>query len=121
MKRDLDFIREILLKIEDSDDMVYPEALVSDKHPLSDVTHHLKLLADADYIEVLDVTTLSGEYFIVQRITMAGYDYIDNIRSDKIWNKVKDKLTKVSGGATSAALDVVKAVATTLITQALCQ
>lgn len=120
MKRDLDFIRAILLKIEDSDTDVYPNSLVDDAHSIVDVNHHLKLLLDVNYIEAMDATTLAGECYIVRRITMSGYDYLDNIRSDTIWRKVKDKLTKITGGTATAALDVVKTVAATIITQSLC-
>lgn len=121
MKRDLDFIREILLKIENCDGLFYPNELVTGAHSMADVNQHLKLLMDVNYIDAQDASTLSGEYYIVKRITMSGYDYLDSVRSDKVWRTVKDKLAKTSGGITSAALEVIKSVATHIITQSLCQ
>jgi hypothetical protein len=43
----------------------------------------------------------------VLRITLAGYEYLDNIRSAKIWRNVRDKIGVLGG----ASFEIIKAVA----------
>ena len=49
-------------------------------------------------------------------ITFEGHQYLDSIRSDKVWNKIKKKL---STEGVSLTLQIVKNVATSIITNSL--
>lgn len=117
MKRDLDTIRYVLLRLEEIDrDCITPDALVDDDHSEDEVKFHLRLLADVNYIKAHVAENISGYYtVVVYRITMQGYDYLDSVRDPNIWGKIKEKLQKLHGGAVSVALDIVKSIGTELI------
>lgn len=120
MKRNLDLIRDILLRIEDISNgtrLICVEDftdLCDDRHYIS---YHLELLEDAGYIVVID-HPYTDDYkdFALTRLTMLGADYLDSVRNNSIWVKVKDKLEKVGNGA---SLKVVCDVATSIIKQQL--
>lgn len=74
MKRDLDLLRDILLKIETYNDNppMYPESF-SDLNSNQDViNYHLLLLHQAGFIDAYDVSTLGRRYkqYAVQNLTL---------------------------------------------------
>ena len=112
MKRNLDLIRTILLRIEALDSYSYKITnesfydLCADENLLS---LHIELLLEADYIEVVDVIYIGvAKDFLIRRLTMQGYDYLDSVRSDNIWANTKRRLADVGG---SASLEIVKELA----------
>ncbi len=43
---------------------------------------------------------------------MKGYDFLDNVRDETIWNKTKEKIQKTTG---TASIEIVKEVAAALV------
>jgi hypothetical protein len=114
MKRDLDLIRQILLAIENDQ-----QPLTIAGETAARVGYHVQLLLDEGYVEGNVLWDGVGEDHVpvgycVNRITMAGHDYLDSIRDPKVWNKTKSVLENVGG---SAALEVVKDVAVKVMTE----
>jgi Hypothetical protein (DUF2513) len=110
MKRDLDLIRRILLALEEEK----PESLTGENQEL--VCYHIQLLLDAEYVQGMVVwdRETKPQGYVVQRITMSGYDYLDSVRDPKVWKETKSLLEKVGG---SAALEVVKDVSAKVIAE----
>lgn len=110
MKRDLELIRRILLEVEACDQYpMYSDQFEFDGYDLATVNRHIVLLMDVNY---LDAECFPREnemqLCIINRITMSGYDYLDSIRSNRVWDAVKRGISTVVGGAASASLDVIK-------------
>jgi Hypothetical protein (DUF2513) len=107
MKRDMDLIREILLVAES--DGTYKSA---EHYTEEQVAYHVQLLIDAGLIEgrVLfenrDGRQIPVKYVII-RLTMAGHDFIDASRENKVWEKAKSTIKEKGVGWT---VDIVKAV-----------
>lgn len=115
MKRDLDLIRHILVTIESSDsNKLSIEDFVTDEYPPEQIAHHIRLLLDVDYIEATEVSTLGCPYrqFLIRRITMDGYEYLDSVRDPKVWSETKSKLAQATS---SISLDIIKTVASKVI------
>lgn len=111
MKRDLDFIRELLLFIEESDSTnIPPNEFLKLTDDFDKICYHLYLLHESGYIQASNITCKGCEYpqYLVHWLTGTGCDYLDAVRSNSVWNKTKESL--VSTGS-SAALDVIKSVA----------
>lgn len=113
MKRDLDLLRNMLLLIEES----MPEITNDDFAELSDnpqlIAFHIQLLIDAGFIAYYDASTIGNpNYFIITRMTFAGCEYLDSVRSTKIWEQAKQKLSAVGGSAT---LDVITSLCADLV------
>lgn len=121
MKRDMDLIRDLLLKIEDgqrSFDLLTPEIaeilgesgegrLPREQAEL--VEYHLTLLDNAGLITIQ--AKLSGAVWQIGQITWAGHDFLDTIRDPAIWRETKAG-AKQAGGF---SLDLLKALAKGLI------
>jgi hypothetical protein len=109
MKRDMELAREILQRVEDCPephgkgiDLVFPD------RTKDEVAYNIKLLKNAGLIEAIDVSGSHGMGFIPQSLTNEGHDFIDAIRNDKVWDKVKDKAKEYGG---TLSFEVMKALA----------
>lgn len=119
VKRDLDLIRNMLLKMESLDSSHGTVRLHTFEDLCDDdavISLHIHLLLDAGFIEATDSVCVADNIddFLITRITFAGYDYLDSIRSDSIWNEVKQKISSVGG---SVSLEIVKELGVTLLRQ----
>jgi hypothetical protein len=119
MKRDLDLIRDILLDVENWNT---PQPLTLgnlqyEGKTKQEIGYQLELLYDKHYVDVRILKGHDGisyEEALILRMTMAGHDYLDSVRSPEVWKKTKAKLEKVGGGAT---LDVIKDVASKILAE----
>ncbi|MCK4659204.1 MAG: DUF2513 domain-containing protein [Phycisphaerae bacterium] len=91
MKRDMDIIRTILLRIEESEN----DGVTARDFPDSDpklINYHLGLVRESGLANGKrygsDGEALSYELF---ELTGEGHDFLDSIRRDNIWHKVKKK------------------------------
>ncbi|MER0283813.1 DUF2513 domain-containing protein [Clostridioides difficile] len=115
MKRNLELIRDILIKMEESDaDRMSISDFMTDIYDERTISYHLQLLLDVGFIEAtpMGVQRCLYKHYIVKRITSFGYDYLDNIRDDTVWNKTKKQLGNF---ASSASLEVIGSVASSVI------
>lgn len=99
MKRDLDLLRDILLAVEAAEG---PFAFV-DLSKLSPVVNcddmvklsfHVALLIDESFIDCHQYQTIYGGYidYQINRLTMPGIRFLDTIRKDNVWVRVKPLL-----------------------------
>lgn len=112
MKRDMELIRQILLRIEESDDVaerpIPPESI-----PV--IAYHLWLLSDAGLITGIKFNEdhMTGEltwYHIpVPRLTWAGQEFLDAARDESTWNQAKEQLAKAGKSIGTVALSVLSA------------
>jgi hypothetical protein len=108
MKRDLDLMREILLRVEASDDLVFPPYLPSSSRPQAEIAYQVIQLSEAGYIKA-SFTPMQGppgEMGVIVRLTHSGHEYLDGVRDPKVWERTKKELAKVPGG--SGPLEFVK-------------
>lgn len=114
MKRDLDLIRQILLQAEREPP---PRGEIPDVEiegrSAEEVTQHVRLLEDAGFVKAGYVM---GPKASIYEITWQGYDYLDSIRDDSVWKRVKDKMAEVGG---TVPLEVVKALGTRILKERL--
>ncbi len=106
MKRDMDLVRELLLKLEDEhlDGNLYSlkaDGLGIEGRSYDELSYHLTLLIDAGLLD--GERELSGR-FAVRNITWRGHEFIDVIRNPEVWKKTK-KGAEAAGGFT---IDILK-------------
>lgn len=106
MKIDTEFIKQILLTIENETDYVMSSHTlmrvlkIKTKEQERKFMGHILILADNKLLESFPskypfgfVYCVGGEYSIIDvgyRLTARGYELIDVIKNDEIFNKVKD-------------------------------
>ena len=106
MKRDWEIIRAILLAVEEKPPNVRADETDVPNYPKEIVREHIRLLSDAGYI---DAKVLSSSFIaeaaIIRGITLTGYDLLDTIRSNSLWEKIK---TTAQQKGLELTFDVVK-------------
>ena len=91
MKRDNDYMRELLLKYEAQDS--YQIVAVKELDGSNDkLLHHVDFLCDAGLL-----TPLNDH---VYRLTNQGHDFLESIRNESIWRQTKSIIVKSGGNAT---------------------
>ena len=122
VKRDLDYIRELLLKIEDGtkvfetiDDETAPHLGMGptglSRQDGEKLVEHLGLIEDAGFVEM---QRSSGAIY-VQRMTWVGHDFLDSVRDPEIWKKTKDGATAAGGFTVELLRDLAKGLIKTQI------
>jgi hypothetical protein len=107
MKRDMDLIRELLLKLEaievspgEINEEIPLEVVAVSGFTDKQLAHHLRMLADGGFIDTgtkeMPVSTWT---FRFRKITWKGHDFLDSVRDQKIWEKTK-KGAEATGGFT---------------------
>ncbi len=111
MRRDMDLVRAILLRAEESD---YGElsaaAFGEEGYDIRTAAAHMLLMDEAGLVDA-NMLTLESEGAVeghVNRLTWAGHDYLDAIRDKGVWARTKKLVADKVG---SAPLEVFKAVA----------
>lgn len=121
MQRDMELIRKILFVIEEKyvDTWLSSNEIEIDGYDMKAIAYHCAILHDAGL-----VSDYNGHYgddelqsFGVGRLTWAGHELLDKIKSDTVWNRTKDTIKKKG---IPFVLDAVKEIATA-ITKAMIQ
>lgn len=89
MKRDWDYIRDLLLAIESEED-IYSRQNGKEKNIF---IYHLQLLTEKGYIIGPSVGTyMNGSKHVnpvEPRLSMEGHDLLDTLRSKGLWERIK--------------------------------
>jgi hypothetical protein len=91
MKRDWDLIRELLLDIEANLDPLkgsYKPKIEGRSH--MEIYGHLVLLEDGGFISGKNTVTQLHSEFMVKSITYNGFDFLDTVRDNSQWKKIKE-------------------------------
>jgi hypothetical protein len=117
MRRDMDLIRDLMLALEAPPEspggvhqLIPGEGAVAiDAYSKDEVAYHLQLIEEAGLIRTFNAS-FGGEV-LFDRLSWAGHDFIDSVRSPEVWAKTK-KGAEVAGGFT---VDLLKDLAKGLI------
>lgn len=121
MKRDMDLIRELLLKLESvpaemGDVYVFaPEDMEVnvDGYTPAQIGYHLSLLREVGLIDCPGSQPILGITF--GGLTWAGHDYIDAVRDPDIWRRTKQGVEAAGGFTIDLLKDLAKGLLKTQI------
>ena len=114
MKRDMDLVRAILLKLEE-DISLHPKTynfhfdnskILVPGHNDEAVYSHLLMLIESPYVE--GRRAMSGE-ITVKSLTWDGREFLDAIRDVEIWGKTKERAKAVAGVGLQFVWEIAKA------------
>jgi Hypothetical protein (DUF2513) len=104
MKRDMDTIRDLLLRIEAADYLPAGEpvmvtlrfdAFVQPGEDPNKLAYHMRLLIDEGLVKP---TSIRGpEFFGILGLTSRGHDFLDSVRDPAIWRKTRAAAAGVGG------------------------
>ena len=91
MQRDLELIREILLRVEAIEGLRGIPDLEIENFSESEVVYNLDLSIQAGLVEGNVVIGADGHYYIsgLMGLTWAGHDFLDSARDTTLWSKAK--------------------------------
>ncbi len=114
MERNWDLVRKILLKLEAMPNTLselYPDQITGSDEELT--AYHMHLLDQAGLIKARCIRGLDTPLnCVATSLTWDGHEFLDKIRSDTVWNKVKSTAREKG---LSLSLDVIKITATAAI------
>ncbi|MGL6496170.1 DUF2513 domain-containing protein [Aeromonas veronii] len=99
MRRDWDTVRDVLTKLERLPNTDRYLSLgnfeLTDEEAAYTISYHMELLIEAGLVEGKMSRVLGGGpiNFTATRLTWAGHEFLDAIRSDTVWNKTKETFT----------------------------
>lgn len=114
MRRNMDLIRELLLRLEAIElrsgsvmhiDATDPEVEIEGYGP-DDIDYHLTLIHDAGLISPSSMNPAIGIAF--RGISWSGHDFLDTIRDPEIWAKTKNGATAAGGFTVELLRDLAK-------------
>lgn len=111
MKRDMNLVRLLLLRIEDQgDDMNgWIDDLAIESFTPEQISHHVWLLKDGGFITAIDLSSSDGPDVRPRCLTWKGHEFLSDIKDQDIWQTT---LTVAKRGGTeslSALWDIAKA------------
>ena len=115
MKRNLDLIRFILLKVEESPEYNISLSSISEGSPynLGDANYNTMLRLDAGFLKVAGFNSRKDNVsdWNIVRMTNKGHDYLDAVRSPSVWKETKERIKEK---AVDLTLEGVMAVAVSI-------
>lgn len=110
MELNKDLVREILLKLEaDKRDPREPKHLEIPGHSEQEISYHVHLLAEAGFLEAIDLGDFAGDHWQPQRLTYSGHELLDTVRDSEIWRATKDNARKVGSASVQVLFELGKA------------
>jgi hypothetical protein len=121
MKREMDLIRVLLLKVESME--IEPggtspalrssdEALKIEGYTEDQVDYHLDYLIDSGLVEG---SCSVDRFFHISKLTRSGHDLVDSVRDPEIWAKTKEVVKKAGGFTLELMRDLAKGLIKTQI------
>lgn len=119
MKRNFDLVRDILLKVEAEVDPEEPllNSLSLENYEQALTNEHIKLMIESGLLEGECKFSTNNRILLtsIRGLTPRAYDFLDNVRNDSIWKKIKDHVQSTVG---SASFEVIEKFAAQIITAA---
>ncbi len=115
MKRDMDLVREILLRVEEADkecgmEDLLPEGVSEDE--TRKYEYHLDMLVNqTGFVTGVNISGLSGETWIDLKLTWNGHEFLEAVRDPEIWRRAKEGAKKVGSASIDFLWEAAKAYA----------
>lgn len=111
MKLDMDLIREILIWCEETlpstSENYQTNELKFKNYTPEQISFHFHLLVGNGYINALNSSGGGNLYvYSLQHLTMDGYEFLDAIKSDTVWNGMKEEAGKIGIQAIKLAIPI---------------
>ena len=98
MKRNLETIRDILIRLES-----YNDKEITDR----ELMYHFDLLME-EYIAGVRLRDGSSLYFTQLNLTEEGYDLLTHISNKTVWDSIKEKLNENNMTVNDVPIDIIK-------------
>lgn len=115
MKRDMELVRELLLKISNADrPMNFSELLPADVEDAtrSVVAYHMTMLVEEiGFVRGIDASSMESKDWIDLELTWHGQDFLDAVRDPTVWEKTSAGAKKLGGVTFEMFVGIAKEIA----------
>lgn len=110
MKRDMDMVRDLLLKIEAAPPRASWKTVVTttDNDEAKKALWHLKLIEEAGFIRSKPIHLHGARLPEMIEMTWEGHDFMDSVRDPKVWEKTKQGAEAAGGFTVDLLKDLAK-------------
>lgn len=116
MRRNMDLVRNILLKVDQSDAPIDMSDLVTPDFDQKAIEYHVSMMVkEAGLLRGHDVSCMEGEDWIELSLTWYGHEFLDSIRDDEIWRQAKAGMSRAGGFSIDLISDLAKGLIKTQI------
>ena len=117
MERDLSLIRELLLRIEGTTSRQDRPDFNIDGCSEIDIDYNLDLAIHAGLVNGRGSWAADIHMYnvTIHGLTWAGHDFLDSVRKPSVWNETQEKAEKAGHKIANMTLEVVQALATSVI------
>lgn len=121
MKLNLDCMRDVLIEMEKAEygEPLYPKHIYDalPRYSEDEIDYSIVKMNEAGFIKASIHSHVGYDYTIVRLddITYQGHQFLANIRSDTIWNDVKEVSKKVGSNSLQAVTQIATSIITALI------
>ena len=113
MKRDVDLARQILFEIEKQPSYLSEIHIDFEGYTTEQIHYHVMLLHEAGLIVAHNLSSSNDLYWLPERLTWQGHEFLEASRNNANWNKVKEIMAKGGG----FVFDIAKAILIKLLEQ----
>jgi hypothetical protein len=111
MKLDIELIKEILFWCEETlpdESKAYQISDLKFEHfSTGQIKFHFHLLIENGYIQAINVSTPGQPFdYFPEYLTLDGYAFLEAIKSDTVWNGMKEEAAKIGKQAIKLALPI---------------
>jgi hypothetical protein len=110
MKRDLELVRELLIKIEQNESGKPIQLTAEDgaSYTHEKVQYQLKLMWQAGLIDAKDISSFDGPDILILGMTWQGHDFLDVARDNNIWEAASDSAEQKGTELRSLPFEIAK-------------
>jgi hypothetical protein len=121
MKRDMDLIRELLLRIEAQHIgagstllLAYNRPpLIADGENIDEIAYAMRMMEDAGFLDLVLNQPAMGVG--VRGLSWSGHDFLDSVRDPQIWQETKEVAGKAGGFTVDLLVELAKGLIKTQI------
>ncbi|MHA6159517.1 DUF2513 domain-containing protein [Pseudomonas sichuanensis] len=112
MKRDMDLLRLLLLKLETAHEDGHgiwhykKDDVVIDGYTWMQIVYHYELAVESGLVDQGGRGVMNG--FLFRRLTWSGHDFIDAVRDDEIWKRTRQGVSAAGGFSIDLLKDLAK-------------
>lgn len=108
MERNMDLIRKILLDLEQRKEKDFVGYYNLEGYSRDEVEYHLELMMEKGLLTGNFVYADGSMLFSALKISWEGHDFLDSIKNDTVWNKVKESLKNKGLELGQVSFDILK-------------
>ncbi|MBR0855474.1 DUF2513 domain-containing protein [Bradyrhizobium liaoningense] len=114
MKRDMEYVRELLLKIEAAPTFLRSSDQLLPNEPSDEqvykLIHHMAMLVDeVGFIRGLGAHTMSSREWIQLELTWRGHEFLETVRDPEVWSRTVAGAKKAGNWGLDFMVDIAKA------------